>query len=314
MIRSLTVSLPLLLCGACSMIDLDGDGISHAEEKDLGTDPRESDSDGDGVDDADEIDNGTDPLAEDSDGDGLNDGDESDQGSDPLVADSDGDGLSDGEEVNDHDSDPTEADTDGDGYLDGWEVAEGSDPNDDDSVIYEGGWPYNPDKSGPDIDDADNGMDDVFAQIKLLDQFGDEVDIHDFTGQGKYIAVDLSAVWCGPCNGLAQWLSGEGDSYGFGSYWPNVFDRVHDGDVYWLTILGQDNSGRVPDLDVLEDWYEDYPDDRIPVLADTEDTDIANVYFDGGWPTVYLLDENGVIVAKPNSMNHYAALDAIDDL
>ena len=59
----------------------------------------------------------------------------------PLVADSDEDGLTDGEEVNEHSSNPTEADTDGDGYLDGWEVAEGSDPADDDSVIYEGGWP-----------------------------------------------------------------------------------------------------------------------------------------------------------------------------
>ena len=40
MLRSLSLSLPLLLASACSMLDWDGDGISHAEENELGTNPR----------------------------------------------------------------------------------------------------------------------------------------------------------------------------------------------------------------------------------------------------------------------------------
>jgi thiol-disulfide isomerase/thioredoxin len=288
--RTLMITLPLILVVGC--FDADDDGLTNAEEEELGTDPEKSDSDGDGLDDPDEIDAGT----------------------DPLVADSDGDGLSDGEEVNDHGSDPLEVDSDGDGYEDSWEVTEGSDPADADSVIYAGGWPYNPDKDGPDIGSVDTSVDDTFAQISLLDQFGDEVDLHDFTGQGKYIAIDISAVWCGPCNGLAEWISGESDSYGFGSYWPSVEDKVHEGEVYWITILGQDNYGSIPSVEVLEAWYEDYPDDKVPVLADTEGADMANTYLEGGWPTVYLLDENGVIMAKPTNENYYAALDAIDDL
>ncbi len=57
--------------------DDDGDGLSNAEELELGTDPFEADSDGDGLDDGQEVGTtGTDPLDPDSDGDGIPDGDD----------------------------------------------------------------------------------------------------------------------------------------------------------------------------------------------------------------------------------------------
>lgn len=42
--------------------DTDGDGLTDAEEADLGTDPAKADTDGDGITDGDEVKNGTDPL------------------------------------------------------------------------------------------------------------------------------------------------------------------------------------------------------------------------------------------------------------
>ena len=42
--------------------DLDGDGLSDADEAELGTNPEQADSDGDGTDDGEEVDAGTDPL------------------------------------------------------------------------------------------------------------------------------------------------------------------------------------------------------------------------------------------------------------
>ena len=42
--------------------DDDGDGLSNAEEAELGTDPNEPDTDGDGLADGDEVSLGTDPL------------------------------------------------------------------------------------------------------------------------------------------------------------------------------------------------------------------------------------------------------------
>jgi outer membrane protein OmpA-like peptidoglycan-associated protein len=104
--------------------DPDKDGLTNAEEKQLGTNKKVADTDGDGLNDGDEFKKyKTDPLKADSDGDGLKDGDEViTYKTDPNKADTDGDGLSDGDELNKYKTDPLKADTDGDGLKDGDEV------------------------------------------------------------------------------------------------------------------------------------------------------------------------------------------------
>ena len=100
--------------------DLDGDGLTNAEEVALGTDPNDPDTDDDGLTDGDEVNiHHTDPTNPDTDGDGLTDGDEVDGvtirqrfevcgrkarrsitvKTDPLRKDTDKDGLRDGKEV-----------------------------------------------------------------------------------------------------------------------------------------------------------------------------------------------------------------------
>ena len=138
--------------------DTDGDGLTDAQERTLGTDPLRPDSDGDGISDPDEL-NGasakwsgctTDPRVDDTDGDGLDDGEET-HGvrmrvrvvaqsrtrhlglvrTDPCRADTDGDGLTDGREVHGskarhtsktYRSDPLRKDSDRDGLSDKTEV------------------------------------------------------------------------------------------------------------------------------------------------------------------------------------------------
>lgn len=64
--------------------DPDGDTLTNAQERDLGTDPRMADTDGDGINDADEVVvRRTNPLMWDSDGDSYSDGVELAAGSDP---------------------------------------------------------------------------------------------------------------------------------------------------------------------------------------------------------------------------------------
>ena len=70
-----------------------------------------------------------------------------------------------------------------------------------------------------------------------MDQFGDMVDLYDFAGQGKYVAVDVSAIWCPPCNSLAGFID-DGDP---NAGWGLAPEMVHNGDIYWLTILGENN-------------------------------------------------------------------------
>ena len=64
----------VVLTGDASRVDSDGDGLSDAEENQLGTNPNDADSDNDGVNDGDEVAAGTDPLNADSDGDSVEDG------------------------------------------------------------------------------------------------------------------------------------------------------------------------------------------------------------------------------------------------
>ncbi len=81
--------------------DADGDGLSDADEAQLGTMPDDPDSDGDRLTDGDEVHRyGTDPLSSRTDFDHLDDGEEIDRGTDPLDDDTDDDGCQDSSDDN----------------------------------------------------------------------------------------------------------------------------------------------------------------------------------------------------------------------
>ena len=181
----LHTTLPLLLLAAGLLVgcDSDGDGLTNAEEEELGTDPDLADSDGDGIDDPDEIDMGTDPTNADSDEDGLDDGEEADYGCDPLVA-----------------------DADGDGYLDGEEVDAGTNPLYDYSHPYTGGYNVGlcedglADATGPTGTGAYGSHTwttyqpgDVVENFSMIDQHGEYVDLYSFCGQ--VVAISVGAFW-----------------------------------------------------------------------------------------------------------------------
>jgi len=100
-----------LISDYLATLDDDNDGRSDEEEREDGTDPRDSDCDDDGVNDGDEYEDGTDPLDEDTDDDGLTDGEERDHGTDPNDKDTDDDGMSDGAEVHTFGTNPLVADS-----------------------------------------------------------------------------------------------------------------------------------------------------------------------------------------------------------
>lgn len=72
-------------CGVSDVTDPDGDQLTNAQERELGTDPNNADTDGDGLNDNGELSAGTDPLDPDTDGDGLADGAEVRFGLDPFT-------------------------------------------------------------------------------------------------------------------------------------------------------------------------------------------------------------------------------------
>ena len=254
--------------------DLDGDGLSAGLEYALGTDPNAADTDGDGLDDGEEVDLGTDPAVSDTDGDGISDSDEATYGTDPLAPDTDLDGVGDGDEV-----------------AEGTDPLASASPWDSGAGFYTGGWPVQADKESFD-QPTDVGIEFgvLFPRLTLSDQHGDAVDLYDFAGWDRPIVVDLAAQWCPPCQAASGWLSGDVELAYFDDWAPNLRSLVEEGEVFWLTIMVEDNGGGSPDVAVVEGWAAAFPQPRHVVLADGEQEAYAWAGPEvGGFPSFLVL-------------------------
>jgi thiol-disulfide isomerase/thioredoxin len=244
--------------------------------------------------------------AVDTDSDELSDAREAELGTDPNNADTDGDGLKDGKEV-DIGSDPLLVDTDSDGYTDFEEDHAGTDPVDSTSVIYKGGWPYNPTKDT--IEDP--GWEDtatvgsVVPHFIAMDQNEELVDLYDFAFRGKNIVLDTGTPWCKPCKAMAAYLS-DGDEANLnwtgpqgdqpeGPYpwwsenYSDLYRMVQEGELYWVTIIF--TEGTPIDIGHIQEWDETYPNEHIPVLFD-DDNELVNHIPVTCYPTLNVLNEN----------------------
>lgn len=229
-------------------------------------------------------------VQKDTDGDGLSDRAEAELGTDAGKPDTDGDGLSDGDEV-DTGADPLVVDTDADGYTDRDEVYEGRDPADPASVIYTGGWPYYFEKEelkgGSYTQTLAIGA--RFARVELTDQYGDRLDLFDFWNETKPVVIDLSSQWAGLCKNLSSWLTGGEDPSAFSTLWPAGPAVIARGDVYWITILGEDSDFLPASPRTARQWASAWPSERIPVLAEN-DYDTYEYCGSTAIPSLVLLD------------------------
>jgi hypothetical protein len=232
--------------------------------------------------------------------------------------DSDGDGLSDADEL-EAGTDPYDPDTDDDGYLDYDELAEGSDPLDGSSWIYQGHWPYYRDKDSvedPGLDSAaGEGM--RLPRIRLVDQHGQEVDLYDFAYQGRPIVLDVATWFCEPCKGMAEWFA-TGDTtvleqWGWWneSYEP-ILGMIEREEIYWITVLY--SLGTPVDAEDVARWDETWPNEHIPVLADS-DLQLQQWMEVVAMPRIDVLNEDmSIIIFNPagprDGMQHLAALAA----
>ncbi len=87
-------------------------------------------------------------------------------------------------------TDPESADTDEDGFADAEELECVSDPLDADEVCYACGWAHN-DPGDLESDGAEIG--DVIADIDMVDQCGEDLDVWDL--HGEYHILFMTAAW-----------------------------------------------------------------------------------------------------------------------
>ena len=138
---------------------------------------------------------------------------------------------------------------------------------------------------------------DVFPNIELRDQFGDKVSFWQF--YGMVIALDISTMWCGPCQGLAAEVD---------HTWKDYRDQ---GFIY-ITMLPEDVEGEVPDRTDLNVWADQF-NITAPVLADRPgySYDIAP---DGGWPRILVIGRDMRVtepqVSPPEDAAIRAAIEA----
>ncbi len=181
--------------------------------------------------------------------------------------DADGDGLSDSEE-DDLGTDPNDRDSDGDGYEDGDEVANSSDPTDPSDGIFEGMFPFNDDRDGCSGSfgfSASEG--DVLPCADFQTQFGEVYNLWNLKDSADYLIIDNSAIWCGPCNMMAEWLDGGNNGFITGAG-DVIREAVWSGELRWVTAIYEDGGGSPANLSDLQSWYSSYPTDNVVVLGD----------------------------------------------
>jgi thiol-disulfide isomerase/thioredoxin len=128
------------------------------------------------------------------------------------------------------------------------------------------------------------------CNFSLMDQHGDMVELYD--QHGKVIVIDLSTMWCGVCNNIAQ----EGDE------WLNDYGVDN---FIWLTILIDNATGDPPTLADIQQWATQY-NIIVPVLVGDRslvDLTAETGYPVTGWPTLVVIDQDMVLQYGINGWN-----------
>lgn len=120
------------------------------------------------------------------------------------------------------------------------------------------------------------------------DQEGQEVNICEFAGTP--MALDVSTVWCGPCNDAALFLSG-GGSDPFSGMGVQIRDMINAGTIKWVTFLTQNAAGSPTTAADAAAWDAQYPNPNIPILVEGDVTGVESGLQVGCFPSVYIIDE-----------------------
>ena len=226
----------------------------------------------------------------------------------------------------------TDEDSDNDGYSDSDEIHFGSDPHSDDSVIYDGGWPYNADKDDAYDPGWDAGMQagdgDRFPRRTAQDQFGETVDFYDFLNQGRDVVIEteVAGMFNPSGNSFGAFMStGDPTSttenaeypvahWGFwNDDWEAVYDILMDDKVYWVRVLKGTCAGNGPSATQAHAaaWHAEWPNPKIVNMPDSEC--LVDPYLGTGWPRFDILDENLTFIVHAASGGPYEGLNYLID-
>ncbi len=139
---------------------------------------------------------------------------------------------------------------------------------------------------------------DVVPDLRLMDQHGDLVSLWQF--YGKVIVLDISTIWCVPCQLLAETTE---ETYA---------DYESRGFMY-VTLLQEDLHNEDPDTDDLLLWVDEYGI-TTPVLDYGAKDAVDAIVPANTWPAVLVIDQEMVVherVDPPEDGELRAAVDAV---
>ena len=78
------------------------------------------------------------------------------------------------------------------------------------------------------------------------------------------------------CRDLSSWLANDDSGITRNRNWKKEYDIIKDlvlnNEIYFINIMLQDSYRDPASIETLEDWYQMYPSENIPVLADSDGT------------------------------------------
>lgn len=142
----------------------------------------------------------------------------------------------------------------------------------------------------------------VLPDFRGMDQNGDEVSLWQF--YGLVWVLDISTMWCSPCQALAQDVQATADEY------------ADEGFVY-VTVFPEDVDGDsedpvVPDVEDLQDWSEYFGIDQ-PLLSDAEGYSYG-VVTDNTFPALFVIDRDLKIGARVSTTTDAAVRAAVEQI
>ena len=115
------------------------------------------------------------------------------------------------------------------------------------------------------------------CNFTLKDQHDEDVSLYDFYGSA--IVLDLSAMWCGPCQVA-------------GTDVQATVERFSEHDISYITVLIDDPAGQAPTLAQAQGWANSYGITSEPVLQGSREflnSDPTQGWPLSSWPTFVLI-------------------------
>ncbi|MCA9490732.1 MAG: redoxin domain-containing protein [Myxococcales bacterium] len=158
----------------------------------------------------------------------------------------------------------------------------------------ENSWATSPPPAGLEGEGFDVG--DIVVDVRLPDQFDDEVSVWQFFGH--LVVLDVSTMWCAPCRELAETTQHTVDTYG---------DALQ-----YVTVLQEDPDGDPPTTEDLGSWANVYGLST-PVLGDGTYEGTGAAIDNGQYPALLLIDTELHVVERINPPTDAQLVAAIEE-